>query len=76
MASVTAMNQPEPVISNGAVIAFRLFDIAYEIDLAKVERVWAARARTASRGRLTGTPPKAVKARQRMRAPEVTSRPV
>jgi hypothetical protein len=60
MASVTAMNQPEPVISNGAVIAFRLFDIAYEIDLAKVERVWAARARTASRGRLTGTPPKAV----------------
>ena len=60
MASATAMNPSEPVVGNGAVIAFRLFDIAYEIDLAKVEQVWAARARTASRGRLTATPPKAV----------------
>jgi hypothetical protein len=50
----------DPVIRTGAVIAFRLFDIAYAIDLAKVESVWAARARTASRGRLTTTPPKAV----------------
>src|SRR5271167_4634978 len=60
MASATAMNQPEPVVGSGAVIAFRLFDIAYAIDLAKVEAVWAARARTASRGRLSATPPKAV----------------
>src|ERR1019366_538400 len=49
-----------PVVGSGAVIAFRLFDIAYEIDLAKVEQVWATRARIASRGRLTATPPKAV----------------
>lgn len=60
MASVPAMNQAEPVVSSGAVIAFRLFDIAYEIDLPKVESVWAARARTASRSRLTTTPPKAM----------------
>jgi hypothetical protein len=60
MASATAMNQPEPVVGSGAVIAFRLFDIAYAIDLGRVEAVWAARARTASRGRLTATPPKAM----------------
>ena len=60
MATATAMNQPEPIVGSGAVIAFRLFDIAYAIDLAKVESVWAARARTASRGRLTATPAKAV----------------
>ena len=60
MATATAMNQSEPVVGSGAVIAIRLFDIAYAIDLAKVEAVWAARARTASRGRLTATPPKAM----------------
>jgi len=60
MATATAMNQGEPVVGSGAIIAFRLFDIAYAIDLAKVEAVWAARARTASRGRLTATPPKAM----------------
>lgn len=51
---------PEPLVRSGAVIAFRLFDVAYAIDLAKVEAAWAARARTARRGRLTATPPKAV----------------
>ena len=60
MATATAMHQGEPIVGSGAVIAFRLFDVAYAIDLAKVEAVWAARARTASRGRLTATPPKAV----------------
>ncbi len=60
MANATETTQAEPVVTSGAVIAFRLFDIAYEIDLAKVEQAWAARARTASRGRLTATPPKAV----------------
>jgi len=60
MEQTTAMNQAEPVVSSGAVIAFRLFDVAYAIDLAKVEQLWAARARTASRSRLTATPPKAV----------------
>jgi hypothetical protein len=54
------MTQAEPIVSSGAVIAFRLFDIAFEIDLAKVETVWAGRARTASRSRLTATPPKAM----------------
>jgi hypothetical protein len=54
------MSHAEPIVSNGAIIAFRLFDIAYEIDLAKVESVWATRDRTASRSRLTTTPPKAV----------------
>jgi hypothetical protein len=50
----------QPIVTSGVIIAFRLFDIAYAIDLAKVELVWAARARSASRGRLTATPPKAV----------------
>jgi hypothetical protein len=54
------MNQPEPIVGSGAVIAFRVFDIAYAIDLGKVEAVWAARARSASRGRLTATLPKAM----------------
>jgi hypothetical protein len=56
----TAMDQVEPIVGNGAVIAFRVFDIAYEIDLGKVEAVWAARSRITSRGRLTATPPKAM----------------
>jgi hypothetical protein len=60
MTSTPAMDQAEPIVASGVVIAFRLFDIAYAIDLAKVEAVWAARARTASRGRLTATAPKAV----------------
>jgi hypothetical protein len=60
MEQAVQISQAEPVVSTGAVIAFRLFDIAYAIDLTKVEAVWAARARTASRGRLTTTPPKAV----------------
>ena len=45
----------------GAILAFRLFDVGYEIDLAKAEQVWARTVRTGStRGRLTTTPPKAV----------------
>ena len=45
----------------GAVVAYRLCDIAYAIDLAKVEAVWARHARPGSRrGRLAATPPKAV----------------
>jgi hypothetical protein len=45
----------------GRVIACRLFDIAYGIDLARAERVWAARPGAASsRSRLSGTEPKAV----------------
>src|SRR3954464_9539561 len=44
----------------GAVVAYRLYDIAYAIDLAKVEAVWARRAGPGSRrGRLAAPPPKA-----------------
>ena len=50
----------ELVVRIGAIVAFRMFDIAYEIDLKQVEAIWAREARTASRGRLTGTPPKAM----------------
>jgi hypothetical protein len=45
----------------GYIVAYRLFDIAYAIDLGRAERVWATRTRNASaRSRLTATPAKAV----------------
>ncbi len=45
----------------GAIVALRLFDIAYTIDLAQVEAIWAARSNASSRrGRLSATPEKAV----------------
>ena len=45
----------------GYILAYRLFDVAYAIDLAKAEEVWGRTVRTGStRGRLTTTPPKAV----------------
>jgi hypothetical protein len=48
-------------VAAGYIIAYRLFDVAYAIDLAKAEEVWARTVRTgSSRGRLTTTPPKAV----------------
>ena len=48
-------------VGAGYILAYRLFDVAYEIDLAKAEDVWARTVRTGStRGRLTTTPPKAV----------------
>ena len=50
-----------PVVRSGSVIALRLFDVAYAIDLAQVERLWAAHSRaTTSRGQLANTPSKAV----------------
>ena len=50
-----------PRVISGTVIAYRLFDIAFGIDLPKVETLWARSARLAStRGRLATTPPKAV----------------
>ena len=54
------MSEAEPSVSAGAVIALRLFDVAYAIDLARAERLWAAQARASSRLRLTATPPKAM----------------
>jgi hypothetical protein len=48
-------------VAAGAILAYRLFDLAYAIDLAKAEENWARTARTgSSRGRLTTTPAKAV----------------
>ncbi len=54
-----------PRVAAGAIIAYRLFELAYAIDLARAEALWAAsarsgRARSASRSHLSATPPKAV----------------
>lgn len=51
----------EPIVASGAILAYRLFDVAYGIDLAKAEAAWARNTSTAtSRGRLTATPAKAM----------------
>jgi hypothetical protein len=48
-------------VTAGSILAYRLFDVAYAIDLAKAEETWARTVRTgSSRGRLTTTPPKAI----------------
>lgn len=48
-------------VRSGAIVAQRIFDVAYAIDLAEVERLWTAQTGTASRrGRLSTAPPKAV----------------
>jgi hypothetical protein len=54
------MSEPDPVVSAGAIVAFRLFDVAYAIDLPRAEAQWASHARAASRQRLSVTPPKAM----------------
>ncbi|MBV9249869.1 MAG: hypothetical protein JO227_11570 [Acetobacteraceae bacterium] len=55
------MADAEPFVASGVVIALRLFDIAYEIDLVKAEQIWAEQSRAASsRTRLNSTPTKAV----------------
>ena len=52
---------PELVVRSGHVVALRLFDVAYAIDLRQVEEIWARHAGTASsRSRLSATPAKAV----------------
>jgi hypothetical protein len=51
----------ELTIRTGAIVALRLFDIAYSIDLGRVEALWAAHASASSRrGKLSATPEKAV----------------
>src|SRR5215471_17484355 len=51
----------ELIVRAGAVVALRLFDIAYSIDLAAVEELWARhRGESARRGRFRATPEKAV----------------
>ncbi len=47
----------EPIVIAGHIVALRLFDFAYEIDLRRAETLWAGRA---ARARLAATPPKAV----------------
>src|ERR1700761_4859200 len=48
-------------VATGAILAYRLFDVAYAIDLRKAEETWARTVRTgSSRGRLTTTTAKAV----------------
>jgi len=54
------MSGSELVVQSGAVVALRLFDVAYAIDLSRTEALWAAQARASSRLRLTATPPKAM----------------
>jgi len=52
---------PELHVRSGAVIALRLFDIAYSIDLTAAEELWRSRSGTAStRSQLVATPAKAV----------------
>ena len=47
----------EPVVAAGAIVALRLFDVAYAIDLARAETLLSERARSSRRIRLSATPP-------------------
>jgi hypothetical protein len=63
MTEAASLQPAEPTLSvtGGYILAYRLFDVAYQIDLAKAEAVWAREGRTgSSRGRLSATPAKAV----------------
>jgi hypothetical protein len=52
---------PAPIIRAGELIALRLFDVAYAIDLARAAALWSAHAGGESRrSRLTTAPPKAL----------------
>lgn len=52
------MGTDDITIRSGELTALRLFDVAYAIDLARAEALWAAGA--SSRTRLTSTPSKAL----------------
>jgi hypothetical protein len=54
------VSKPELTVAAGAIVALRLFDVAYAIDLARAETLLAEQARTARRSRLSTTPPKAM----------------
>ena len=50
-----------PFVATGHIIALRLFDLAYAIDLARAETLWTRHAAgPARRARLAVTPPKAM----------------
>jgi hypothetical protein len=53
------MNELE--VRSGAIVAMRLFDVAFAIDLGRVEALWSGRAgASVARGRLVTTPAKAM----------------
>lgn len=52
--------QHDPIIRDGAIIAYRLFGVAHEIDLKQVEALWASQAGAPRRGWLSATQPKAM----------------
>ena len=55
------MSEPALRIRSGELVALRLFDVAYAIDLAKAESLWAQRpGASGSRSRLANAPAKAV----------------
>lgn len=55
------MNPPTLEVRSGSIVALRLFDISYAIDLARVEGLWLAQGGVSSgRGRLAYTPSKAI----------------
>jgi hypothetical protein len=58
--AATNVSQPAPTVTTGAIVALRLFDVAYAIDLARAEGLLAERARSSRRIRLSTTPPKAM----------------
>lgn len=61
MADMATQTRTELAVAAGHITALRLFDIAYAIDLARAETLWARHATgSAARSRLQATPPKAV----------------
>lgn len=61
MTTATEISASALDVAAGYILAYRLFDVAYAIDLKKAEKTWARTVRTeSSRGRLTTTPAKAV----------------
>ena len=47
-------------VQSGTINVLRLFDVAYAIDLGRVEKLWTDHARSSSRARLSTTPAKAM----------------
>ncbi len=54
------LRQSELTVASGVIVALRLFDAAYAVDLPRAEALLAGQARGARRSRLSATPPKAV----------------
>src|SRR5579863_5021642 len=60
MHGVMEQSLSQPSVAVGAIVALRLFDVAYAIDLARAEALLAQQARASRRIRLSTTPPKAM----------------